>query len=108
MAIACCLRRHRIHLGDPLRLAQTFVVSEEESAIFHYGSADGTAELIPMERGLGRVEEIPGVERAIADVFKCIAMEILRSCTCRSANDAAQRAPELRWVIAPQHAVLDD
>src|SRR6266851_5061700 len=106
MAIACCLRRHRIHLGDPLRLAQTFVVSEEESAIFHYGSTDRTAELIPMERGLGRVEEIPGVERAIADVFKRVAMEILRSRSCRSTNNAARRAPELCWVIARQHGEL--
>jgi len=79
MAIPCCLQRHRIHLGDSLRLAQTFVVSEEECPIFHEGSADGTAELIPMERGLGRVEEIPGVERAIAGVFKCISVEILGS-----------------------------
>ena len=106
MAIACCLRRHRIHLRDSLRLAQTFVIGEEECAIFHNGSTDGTAELIPMKRGLGRVEEIPGVERAIADVFKCVAMEILRSRSCRSANNAARRAPELRWVIARQHGEL--
>src|SRR6202521_6151181 len=92
MAIARCLRRHRIHLGDSLRLTQTFVIGEEECAIFHYGSTDGTAELIPMECGLRRVEEVPGVERAIANVFKRIAMEILRSRSCRSANNAARIA----------------
>src|SRR5260370_29231492 len=86
MAIACCLRRHGIHLGDSLRLTQTFVISEKECAVFHYGSANGTAELIPMERRLRRVEEIPGVERAIPDVFKSVSVEILRSRSRRGTN----------------------
>ncbi len=85
-----CLRWNCIHLRDSLRLAQTFVVSEEECAILHDRPPDGSTELIPMERGLCRVEEIPGVEHAVPDVFKCISVEILGPRACGSANNPAR------------------
>src|SRR5258708_8424617 len=62
-----CLRRNRIYLRDSLGLAQAFVVSKEECTILKNGPANRPTELIPMEGGLGRVEEIPGVECAVPE-----------------------------------------
>ena len=106
MPIPGGLRWNCIHLRDSLRLAQTFVVSEEECAILHDRPPDGSTKLIPMERGLCRVEEIPGVEHAVPDVFKCISVEILGPRACGSANNPARRAPELRRVVARKNGEL--
>src|SRR5260370_7399915 len=61
-----------------------------------------------MEGRLGRVEEIPGVKRAVPDVFKRASVKTLGTGGRGSANDSSRRAPELRRVVARKNRELLD
>src|ERR1022692_871821 len=52
-------------------MAESFVVAEEEQFVFRDRTAEGAAKLISAERSdIALIEEIPGIERAVAEEFK--------------------------------------
>src|SRR5579864_3790328 len=61
-------RQDRIYQRDSQPLAQSLIVDEEKGVVFDDGTANRSAELIPFESRYGRsIEEVPGVERAVAE-----------------------------------------
>ncbi len=62
--------RSRILAGDGVLIAE-----EEEQLVLDYGSADGAAELVALERVAGRREEIARVQIAVAQELERVAME---------------------------------
>src|SRR5439155_2957146 len=74
--------------GHPQALAKSFIVAEDKHFIFDDGTAERTAELIPLEWGgirlsvsigiLG-IEEIPRIQCAVAQVLECGPMPLVRS-----------------------------
>ena len=62
--------------------------------------------MIAAERRLGGIEEIPRVQRAVANELEDVAMKAVRSRPCRSANHSARRAADLRRIVARQDREL--
>src|SRR5204862_1446623 len=56
----------------PDRFPLAFIIGEEKGLVFHDGAAQGSAELVVVERSLGLagyVEVVAGIQCAIAEVF---------------------------------------
>ena len=116
--------RHGVDEDLPARLLQAGVVGEEERAVVavvepgnHQRSADGGAELMPIERrlrilgqaavGLRHLadEEIAGVERVVAQVFEDGAVQQVAA-GLGGDRDHAGAAAELRREDAREHLEL--
>ena len=60
-------------------LAKFFVVDEEEHFILFDRTAKSSAKLITLEgwRTDGLIEEVPGVEIAVAQILECVAVPLI-------------------------------
>jgi hypothetical protein len=59
-------------------MPEAFVVAENEELVVANGSAERAAELIALKFGDGtNVEVVASVERAVADEFKCVAVQLV-------------------------------
>src|SRR5205085_12466281 len=74
-ACACCHGRHGIDVGHAQGLAEALVVGEEESAALLYRRSHRSTELIPLEGRDLSIEEVSGVQRAVAQEFICISVK---------------------------------
>ena len=71
-------------------LAEAFVVAEEEELVGANGSSERAAELVALKLGNGAlVEVVARIECAVADEFKCGAVQFVGA---RSRDDADLRA----------------
>ena len=100
--------RHRLHVGEPELLAQPLVGEEEERLVLHQRAAGGEAELVAAEGRLPGVEEVPGVQRVVAEVLEGGAVEHVAAGAGDDVEDAARRAPVLRAVGVGQEGELLD
>src|SRR4030095_15386019 len=96
--------RHRRHVRDrhaPDQLARPLEVAEEESTILDDRAADGEAVLVAAEDRLFRVggrrgrEQVAGVQRLVAQKFKCCPVQFVRAGFGRQVNDAPGESPAL-------------
>src|SRR6266849_1726692 len=101
-------RRNGGYLGDSLRLPQSFVITEDECAVLPDRPSSRAAKLIAAEGRLRPIEKISRIQRAVAYVFECVAMEIPSSGTCRSPDDSARGAAILCRVVARKNRKLLD
>ena len=73
-------RRDSIGSGRDIRLkAITVIAAEEKQLVLPDGSADRPAKLVLMLKGRDGLEEVPGVEYGVAEVFEKSAMELVGS-----------------------------
>src|SRR5207245_8033468 len=63
----------------PQPLLEPFVVSKHEQLVLHQRTSDGSSELMPFERTLFGLEEVPGIQSAVTVIFEDIAMPVVRS-----------------------------
>src|SRR5204862_7730493 len=96
-------------------LLESFVISEDEHLVLDNRTAERSAKLIPLEwRGIGLsvavsisvVEEVPGIECAVAEVLKGRTMPLIRSRSCHHRDLAAGAFAILGAVGFSQHVVF--
>ena len=86
----------RAHLADPL------VVNEEEGLVLDDGAAEGPAKLIVVEwilRQRGVVEEVPGVQRIVAEKFGYGAVILIGAALGYDIHHGAGAAPVLGFEV---------
>src|SRR5882762_3939715 len=69
-------RWNGVHLRDAQRLTKTLVRGEKICVILSDWPAGGGPELVAAKWWFGAVEEVAGIQRAIADEFECTAVEM--------------------------------
>ena len=87
--------RDRGNHGAALVLAQALVVAEEERLVAQQRSAERAAELMRVERRLGRREEVARVERLVAVVLEQRAAELVGARADAQVDDGAAEHAEL-------------
>src|ERR1700674_4289702 len=88
-------------------MADVFVVSKEERSVLEYRSANRSAKLVPLERrNCGSIEEISGVQCAIAEELVTTAVKLIGSGARNIVNDSSGGLAVLRRVVAGQHGEL--
>ena len=87
--------RDRGNHGPALVLAQALVVAEEERLVAQQRSAERAAELMGVERRLGRREEVPRVERLVAVVLEQRSAELVGAGADAQVDDRAAEHAEL-------------
>src|SRR5258708_827215 len=77
---------------DNLGLGKALIVREEKRTILDNGADNRATELVPLERrGLSWVEEISGVQRAVAEKFVNAYVQTIRPGAGNSGDDASGR-----------------
>src|SRR6266850_3949751 len=93
--------RHCGHSGDAFRLSNTFIVREEKSAVLDDRAANRAPELVPFKRWDCRsIEEIPGIQRAVAEKFVNASVQTIRPGAGNSVDDASGSLSILCRVVA--------
>src|SRR6266481_5149049 len=88
--VARIQRRNGGDCGYAFGLANALVVEEEKCPLWNDWPADGSTKLVALERrDLRAVEEIPGVQRAVAEEFVSAAVKSTRARAGDGVNDAA-------------------
>ena len=94
--------RHRRESRHSLCLAAALVVAEEERLVLEHRAAEGAAELILREIGLGTVravvEEVVRVEGIVAVELEAAAVQLVRTGLDLQVDYATQRAAEFRGI----------
>src|ERR1051326_5842267 len=98
------------YIGDPFRLPQAFVITEEKRAVFFDWSANGESKLVALERGLsisvGIVFPSCCVESTVPEKLINCAVELVRSGFGDHVHDAPARSAEFGTVVCRQHLKL--
>src|SRR5262249_42221779 len=91
--------------GEPL--AEPFVLSEEESSVFHDRPAQAAAKLVAFERGNPRqVEEVARVQSGIPYELECGPMNLICPGSGYQAYDSAGGAAKFRSVAARKNLIF--
>src|SRR5665213_549908 len=77
--------------------------SEEEQLVVDSWTADGTAELMPLQSIAGSCEEIAGIEYAVADKFKSIPVKAVGA----GLRDCINRCTRMHSVLGRQSTGLN-
>src|SRR5258708_11922489 len=87
--------------GDALGLTDTLIVGKEKCPLSNDWPTDRSAKLVAFERRNFRtVEEIPGIQRAVAEKFVTATVKITGARACNGVNNAARSLAVFRRVIA--------
>src|SRR6267154_1349115 len=109
LPVSSFLRRNGGNLGDPLRLADSFIVSEEECVVLDDRPADSSPKLVPLEgRNLAHIEIVQRVELAVAEKLVTAAMNLIRSRTRDRVDHAAGGFSIIRLIVAGQYGEFLD
>ena len=104
--------RDGLNVGDSQALAEPLVCAEDEQPVLDDGAAEGEAELVALEGGFRRprgvLEEVGGVERAVAQELEDSSVKLVRPRTRGDVEDAARGATVLRAVGVRQNGELLD
>src|SRR5882757_4191703 len=89
IASASRRRWNGVHLRDAQRLTKALIRSEKISVILSDWPAGGGPKLVAAKWRVGAVEEIAGIQRAIADELECTAVKVIGAGASLCADEPA-------------------